>query len=154
MGQARGSLNPLSATAFLFTIFSMNVSLRSLVFVAVLFIGSSSFAGSNETLFSLLSTTGFSTSVAGPVTSISVTDVYCEEKTSSKKVNCTANQNGQGREIDDSKLFLAALRGEVLFLEPSVMTAKKVIYSLSALSCSSRVTSPTSAPFYSCNLTP
>ena len=144
----------LSDSSFLFTLFCMYGSLRSLLFLAFLSSGSFSFAGSNETLFTILSATGFSTAVAGPVTSIAVNDVYCEEKTSSKKVKCTASQSGQVLEISDSKLFLAALRGEATGLEPAAISAKKVIYSLTSLTCSSRVASPTSTPFYSCNLTP
>ena len=102
-------------------------------------------AGANETLFTILRETGFAAVSVGSADVIAVENVYCEEK-SSGKAKCTASQDGTMSKISDSRLFLAALRGE------TPIVAKKII-TFKSLECSSRINADSSA-FYSCTVTP
>lgn len=107
-------------------------------------------AGANETLFNILSETGF-VSVASSASTevIAVENIYCEEK-SSKRVKCTASQDGTMLNISDSRLFLSALRGDIS--GSPEMLAKK-IYTFKALECTKR-TGTNNNLFYACGVSP
>lgn len=102
-------------------------------------------AGANETLFTILSDTGFAAVTAASTETIAVENVYCEEK-SSGRAKCTASQNGVMSKISDSRVFLSALRGE------TPIVAKK-IFTFASLECSRRVNTDSTA-FYSCTVVP
>lgn len=114
-------------------------------------------AGANETLFTILSNTGFTAVKAASTETIAVENVFCEEK-SATKVKCTASQGGSMMKIADSPAFLRALRGE-----PSASAAApaaaaenflaKKIYTFKSLECSRHLSADGSA-FYSCSVVP
>lgn len=106
-------------------------------------------AGANETLFAILSETGFAAVTSGANEVIAVENVYCEEK-SAKRVKCTASQKGTMLNISDSRLFLDALRGDVN--DPALTIAKK-IYTFKALECTKR-TSTNNVVQYACGVSP